>query len=120
MTNKYTGEVALTIGDKSGNLVFKWAELAAVRTQYPDVKDFRLGALMLTNPEHLAGILAIGFSRLNSEITKDFIMEVSPPILSMASALDKAMAHSYFGPSLVEAADETNAAAAALDEKKSP
>jgi hypothetical protein len=48
--------------------------------------------------------LAIGLKKHNPEMTKDYILDISPPFVPMVQALDKALYVSYFG---AEAPKET-------------
>lgn len=95
MENKYTGEVPCKIGDKNGVLVFDYAALAIVRSQ---ITQEELSNLAQLAPDKLAIMAAAGFKKKNPDITADYIMEQSPPIMELATAIDRALLSAYHGP----------------------
>lgn len=95
MENKYTGEVPLNIGDKKGVLVYDWNALALVRSNLTQQEMDNLAQL---HPEKLALLTAAGFKKKNPEITAEVIMEISPPIMELANAVDRALLFAYHGP----------------------
>lgn len=95
MENKYTGEVPLKVGDKQGILVFDYAALALVRSQ---ISQNEMDNLAQLSPDKLAIMAACGFKKKSPDITADFIMEQSPPIMTLATAIDRALLFAYHGP----------------------
>ena len=95
MENKYTGEVPLKIGDQEGILVFDWAALAAVKSQITQAEMDNLAQLA---PDKLAIMAACGFKKKSPAITLEVIMAASPPIMEVATAIDRALLFAYHGP----------------------
>lgn len=95
MENKYTGEVPLKIGDKQGILVFDYAALGAVRSQ---ISQAEMDNLAQMPPDKLAIMAACGFKKKSPDITLEYIMEQSPPIMALATAIDRALLFAYHGP----------------------
>lgn len=95
MENKYTGEVPFTVGKYNGTLVYDYAALAIIRSQ---ITQDELDNLAQLSPDKLAIMAAAGFQKLSPEITQEIIMSVSPPIMLMATAIDRALLFAYHGP----------------------
>ena len=95
MENKYTGEVPYSVGDKKGVMVIDYAALAAIKSK---VTQADLENLVQMSPEKLAHMAACAFKKLSPEITYEYIMEQSPPIMQLAEAVDRAMLFSFHGP----------------------
>lgn len=95
MENKYTGEVPLKVGDKDGILVYDWAALAVIKS---NTTQAEIGNLAQMHPEKLALVMAAGFKKKNPDITVEYIMANSPPIMDAAQAVDRALLFAYHGP----------------------
>ncbi len=95
--NKYTGEVPLTVGDKTGTLVYNWDALGAVEAKFD--KD-KLENLNLLKTSELAEIAEIGFSELSPEMTAETFKTAkpSPAKYDVAIAIDRALLYAYHGP----------------------
>lgn len=95
MTNKYTGEIPLKIGEKNGILVFDWRALAAIKSKF---SHEQLGLLTEQSPAVLAEMLVMGFQKHSKDITFDDVMDASPAIAEMVAAIDTALLFAYQGP----------------------
>ena len=90
----HTGEYKYKIGDDEFVLVYDWRALSRVQTTYGhDVfrNIFKL-------PADVADILLIGMKTHHPEMTKDRVLDLSPPLFTAIKAIDKALTFSYFGP----------------------
>jgi hypothetical protein len=125
MENKYTGEVPLKIGDQDGILVFDWAALAAVKSQISQAEMDNLAQLA---PDKLAIMAACGFKKKSPHLTLEVIMAASPPIMEVATAIDRALLFAYHGPEAArqilepidKAVDDFEKSTAKESKKKSP
>ena len=95
MENKYTGEVPFKVGEKQGTLVFDYNALAIVKSQ---ITQEELDNLAQLAPDKLAIMAAAGFKKLSPDITAEYIMDNSPPIMLLATAIDRALLFAYHGP----------------------
>lgn len=92
--NPYTGETPITIGGTEYTLVLDWRALSKIKSLFSEkVWTDLKGA----DPEVLAEVLAIALNKKHPEVTKETILDASPPLVSVISALDKAVAAAYFG-----------------------
>lgn len=92
MTNKYTGEVDITIGNRALKLRYDWAAIAEIMTMHgSDV----LAQMLQCSPAIIADVLASG---LKGQMTAAEIAAASPPLMTMITAIDKALAFAYYGP----------------------
>lgn len=95
MENKYTGEVPFRVGNMDGILVFDYAALAVVKSSITQDELDNLAQLM---PDKMALVAAAGFKKKSPNITAETIMEHSPPIMALATAIDRALLFAYHGP----------------------
>lgn len=93
MTNKYTGEASITIGKDTHSVSFNWRKLAKIKSLFTDQIWSNLQG---ADPETLAEILVIGIDK--HDVTKDYILDNSPPLIPVIKALDEAVGYAYFGP----------------------
>lgn len=103
MDNKYTGEVSLDICGKRCVLVYDWRSLSRIKSEYGDEALRDLKSLA---PETLAGILAAGLAKHHPDMTTDAILDLSPPLVPMIAAIDKAVCVAYFGADGVREIDK--------------
>jgi len=99
--NKYTGETTIKIAGKDYPVCFNWRGLSKVKSLFTEEIWSNLQG---ADPEKLAEILVIGIN--NPEVTKDFILDYSPPLIAVVKALDQAVGFAYFGPDGVPEATE--------------
>ena len=121
MENKYTGEVPFKVGEKDGTLVYDYNALAVVKSQ---ITQAELDNLAQLAPDKLAIMAAAGFQKKSPDITAEYIMDKSPPIMALATAIDRALLFAYHGPEnarkILEPIDkEVEAAEKALEEAES-
>lgn len=95
MENKYTGEVPFKVGEIDGVLVYDYNALAIVKSQ---ISQEELDNLAQLAPDKLAIMAAAGFLKKTPAITADIIMEASPPLMALATAVDRALLFAYHGP----------------------
>ena len=88
MNNPNTGHKQVDIGGKTYTLRYTWRVLAAVSAEHGDNPD-------LFDVETVASVGAMGID--DPEITKERIMEISPPLIPFAKAVQEAMRWAYFG-----------------------
>lgn len=91
---KYTGDVALNIGGKKHTLCFDWRAIARVQEE---VATTEMVNLFQASPKVLAKILSIGLYKHHGDVSEDSILDASPVIAEVVSAIDKAVAYSYYG-----------------------
>lgn len=91
MINKITGENEIQIAGRVYMLRYDWRALAEVVQRHGDAPN-------MMNPEVIASIAAIGLAKRYPDITAEFIMELSPPLLPFSRAIQEAIQWAYFGP----------------------
>jgi hypothetical protein len=89
--NPVTGERQVSINGKQYALRFTWAALAEIEQKHGENPS-------LFNPEVLASVAASGFVHRHPELTAEAIMELSPPIVPFAVAVQEAIRWANFGP----------------------
>ena len=88
--NETKGIVHLRIGDKTYEMRLNWHGIAQVRRAYPDGYN-------LTDPEHLAVIMAVAMAAKHPEMTPDAIMDLSPPLERAIDAVTDLINYSWWG-----------------------
>lgn len=108
--NPYTGKVPLKIGDQDGILFFDWDAITIVKTT---ISDDELTNLAQISPDKLAILAAAGFQKHCPDITADIVKAACPPIMEVATAVDRALLIAYHGPenarTILEPLDKMNA-----------
>jgi len=104
MDNKYSGMVGVRIGDKDYSLFYNWEALAKIKSTYGSsiIRDL----YSAEEPAKLADVVSIGLSHKHPEMTPELIIKLSPPIMPLIMAVDKAMAYAYFGNELPDVPEE--------------
>lgn len=115
MLNKYTGEVRLPINGKSYTLVYDWRAMSKLYSDYG--RDAMSHFEQNPDPAILANILAIGMNKHHPEVTADFILDASPPMVAAADAVHMALLYCMHGPEAEKLVAEY-AAGAETDKKK--
>ena len=95
MENKYTGEVTIALGPGIYKLVYDWRAFGALQSEFGE--NFA-AELTSRDPEKLAKMLVIGLYKYHPTVTEEFIFDLSPPIIEVAQAIDKAILYAYWGP----------------------
>lgn len=95
--NKITGEKTIEIDGKECVLRYTWRALAEIESQHGESPN-------LFNAETLAAVAAAGFRERHPELTADRLMELSPPLVPLATAVQEAIQWAYFGPGKLPAA----------------
>jgi hypothetical protein len=94
MINKITGEQGVEIGGREYVLRYDWQALS-------DVEQAHGGEPNLFDPAIVASVASFGLRKRHPEMTADKIMELSPPLVPFAQAVQAALQWSYFGPDAV-------------------
>ena len=89
--NVLTGEKMIHIGGHEHVLKFTWRALSEIEQKYGDRPN-------LFDPDVIAVIAAIGLRDRHPEMTAERIMDVSPPLVPFAKAVQTAIQWAYFGP----------------------
>lgn len=104
--NKYTGEVDVTIDGEKYKLILDYRAQAEIQSKYG--KDAFKDIFQNITPALIADILVAGLKKHHPNITLDWILDVSPPLVPMTKAIDKAMLYAFFGADGVpETSEET-------------
>ena len=88
--NPITGEKKIAIAGEEYILRYDWRALSEVVARHGDAPN-------MMNPEVIASVAAIGLARRYPEITAERIMELSPPLVPFAHAVQTAIQWAYFG-----------------------
>lgn len=89
--NILTGEKMVHIGGHDYVLKFTWRALSEIEQKYGDSPN-------LFDPDVIAVIAAIGLRDRHPEMTTERIMDLSPPLVPFAKAVQTAIQWAYFGP----------------------
>ena len=90
--NPITGEKLITISGAPYTLRFTWRALAEIEAAFGENPN-------LLNAEVLAFAASAGLRDKHPEMTKERIMELSPPLVPFAATVQEAMRWAYFGAS---------------------
>lgn len=97
--NPVTGEARIDICGTLYSIRFDWAALGEVATVHGESPN-------LFSPEVVASVAAIGLRRAHPDMTAARVMELSPPLVPFAEAVQEALKWAYFGPEKVPAPSE--------------
>lgn len=89
--NPVTGEKAIEINGKRYILRYTWRALAEIESKHGENPS-------LFNPETLASVAEAGLRKHHPELTAEAIMELSPPVVPFAMAVQEAIRWANFGP----------------------
>jgi len=92
--NRITGERTVDINGQGYVMRFTWRALAEVEAEYGDNPN-------LFKPEVLAKVTAAGLREKHPDMTPERIMELSPPLMPLCSAVREAIQWAYFGGEVV-------------------
>jgi len=99
MANRNRGHTSIEMGGREYTLIFDWDALAQLREHYGSSYESAMTkACLENNTTELARILEIGLRAQNSELTKESIKEMSPPVLVVGGAIVDALNVAYYGP----------------------
>ena len=88
--NLITGEKKITINGSEYILRFTWKALAEMEKAHGDNPN-------LFNPEIIASVASSGMRSKHPDMTPEKIMELSPPLMPFAKAVQEAIQWAYFG-----------------------
>lgn len=94
--NKYTGTVDF-FGKK---MQFTWGAISELKSRFSDFKPEDIQNL--NDLDKIAEIIAIGLKAHNPDITKDDIINMSPPLIKAVNILDSALVVAYLGTDVLE------------------
>lgn len=99
MSNLHAGEVTITIGGRPYTLVYDWAAIASLTDAFENEFDSVLGEAMdKLDTAVLARALEIGLRKHHpGELNAAAIMQVSPPLVSVNSAISEALTRAFWG-----------------------
>lgn len=100
MDNKITGEVMLKMGGVDYTLQYTWRAQAKLNALLEN-NDIDV-VLNGSDPEKLAAIITFGLEKHHPEITADFILEQSPPLIPTVTTLIKALNYARFGSDVAQ------------------
>ncbi len=86
LNGKYTVE----IDGRSYTMRFSWDALSEVMERFGDAPN-------LFNVKTVAAVAALGLREHHPEITEQRLLELSPPLVPLANATQKALHFAYFG-----------------------
>lgn len=89
--NPVTGEKIIDIEGRKYVLRFTWRVLSEIEQKYGDKPN-------LFDPEIIAFVGAAGLRARHPEITAEWILDTSPPLVPFAGAVQEALQWAYFGP----------------------
>ena len=97
--NPVMGEKVISLDGKRLTLRYTWRAIAEVEAKHGDMPN-------LFEAETVASIASIGLSDKYPEYTAERIMELSPPLIPFARAVQEALQWAYFGKETPSAADD--------------
>ena len=97
--NAVTGEKIVEINGQRLVMRFDWRALAEVEQRHGDKPN-------LFSSDTLAAVAAIGLRGKHPEMTAEQIIDLSPPLVPLAQAVQTALQWAYFGPEAVTEASE--------------
>ena len=96
--NPITGEKAISLDGKKMVLRYTWRAIAEVETKHGDMPN-------MFDAEVVASVAAIGLQGKHPEYTAERIMDLSPPLIPFAKAVQEALQWAYFGKEIPPDAD---------------
>ena len=116
MSNKYTGEVEITMGGEDYILALDWKAMSKI---YSDdaCGPHALRNLFMLSPDSLAKVTAYALERNHPEMTADKVMELSPPMNLVLEKLGRAVLFALKGTD-EEVNDEPDSKASVTESKK--
>ena len=97
--NPITGAAEVEIAGEKYTIRFDWSCLAEIESTHGDNPN-------LFNPDIVASVAAIGMKKYHPELTAAKILELSPPLIPFATAVQKAMQYAYFGAESIPKDDQ--------------
>lgn len=111
--SKYDGNFEFELNGRPLTICYDWAALAAL-SEFPESVKEIAKPINEVNPERVAEVMACGLMRHHPEMTKDVLLEMSPPLYRCIRVIDTALTYAYFG------ADEKPDDKKKLTKKKKP
>ena len=108
--NKYVGEVSLDIAGKKYILRYDWNAIGKLKTKFgPDFDQKISRASIESDMVIMAVVLAIGLERHHpGKLPVEKIIDLSPPVVPVVDAINKAIVYAYHGTTEVSAQPEEN------------
>ncbi len=95
MDNRVKGSTTVEIGGREYTLYFSWD--AIVKIQAEIGKE----AYDLSDPNTLAIFAAVGFEKYHPDMTAAQIKSLSPPLIPLLQAVNRAYNYSYYGQEII-------------------
>jgi hypothetical protein len=90
--NKYAGETPILLGDAEYKLVYDWKALAEIHSLH-GADAFKKNL----DPNVLVDIVVCGLKKNHPQITRDFVLNASPPLLPTINTVAAAVNLAYYG-----------------------
>ncbi len=97
--NPVMGEKVVSLDGKRLTLRFTWRAIAEIEAKHGDMPN-------VMDAEVVASVAAIGLREKYPEYTAERIMELSPPLIPFAVAVQEALQWAYFGKEIPPEAAE--------------
>jgi len=98
--NSVTGEKQIDICGQKYVLRFSWKALSEIERRYGDKPN-------LFDAEVIANVAAAGLRERHPEMTAERIMDLSPPLVPLAQAIQQALQWAYFGGEIIPGESES-------------
>lgn len=112
--NKYTGDVEIDLNGAKFTLCYDWRAISEVQTKH-GVEAFQ-SLFKTPNPLVAAEILLCGLRKHHPDLKIETLLDMSPPIIPVIKAIDKAISVAFFGAE--NAPEDKTEVAKEGDEKK--
>ena len=103
--SKYDGQFEFELKGRRLTICYDWAALSLL-SDYPNSLPEVSKPIAEINPERIAEVLSCGLIANHPDMTKDAIMEWSPPLIRSVMVIDKALSYAYYGPDGPSALDK--------------
>ena len=95
MDNRIKGSITVEIGGREHTLYYSWDAIAKIEAQLgKEGHD-------LSDPNTLAVFAAAGFEKFHPDLTADQIKRLSPPLIPLLQAVNRAYNYSYYGQEVI-------------------
>lgn len=92
--NQYTAQVPIEILGAEYKLELDWRAIGRIKTE---LGDRALANIHSHSPEDITTILLIGLAKHHPEVTRDMVLNSSPPWLPTLNKIQLALAYFYWG-----------------------
>lgn len=114
--NRYTGDVAVKLGDTDYTMNADWDAIATAQETFDDVDVLKSPGRL--NARQLATLIAILLKKHHPDVTAELIMKLSPPLNFIMPYIHKTLLYAYRGADEVEEIERALEEAAKQADKK--